>query len=119
MAYNLNPQELAFLQRYAEHEDIAQISHLLRAIISGVDLTKDDLLSIEDNLMDRTSDMENEGLEVPQFFGAIRSIIARLVNSQPSAPDQSRQNIIPGMVNPNQPFQQPVIPQKKARKVAK
>lgn len=98
MGYNINPQELRFLQQIAENEEVAPICHLLRAIATGVDLPSDDILSIEDYLMDRTAELDSEDIEVPGFFDAIRSIVAKVVNSTPSqAQDQFGQSSIPGM----------------------
>jgi hypothetical protein len=90
MAYSLNPNEIRFLQQVADNEEIGTISHLLRALTTGVDLTRDDLISIEDYLMDRAGEIDNEGLEVPQFFDAIRSIVARLVNSPSTSVEQPK-----------------------------
>jgi hypothetical protein len=116
MAYNLNPNEISFLQRFADHEDIQSISHLIRAITSGVDLTRDDLLSIEDYLMDRTAEIEGEGLEVPQFFEAIRNIVARLVNSSPVQQEASKTPTLPGVQSyPQQGFQGAPVPKKERK----
>lgn len=123
MAYNLNPQEVSFLQRYVDHEDISSISHLLRAIISGVDLTKEDLLSIEDYLMDRTAEIEGEGLDVPQFFDAIRNLVARIVNSAPAHLDGNKGPVLPGLAGPQGyapgGFQPPPAPKKERKPRAK
>lgn len=115
MAYALNPQEIKFLQQVAEHEAVGSISHLIRAIITGVELTKDDLLSIEDHLMDQAGEIENEGLEVPQFFDAIRSIVARLVNTgagSQAAPQNAQNNPLSFPGAGPQAYQEP----KKTRK---
>jgi len=115
MAYALNPQEIRFLQQIAEHETVGSISHLIRAIVTGVELTKDDLLSIEDHLMDQAGEIENEGLEVPPFFDAIRNIVARLVNTgagSQAAPQNAQNNPLNYPGAGPQAYQEP----KKARK---
>lgn len=92
---NLGQNELQFLQRMAENPEVGSVSHLLRAIASGVELTSDDILSIEDYLMDRTAELDNEGLEVPAFFDGIRSIIAKVMSTAPAKP-QSNGPVLPG-----------------------
>lgn len=92
---NLGQNELQFLQRIAENPEVGSVSHLLRAIASGVELTSDDMLSIEDYLMDRTAELDNEGLEVPAFFDGIRSIIAKVISTAPAKP-QGNGPVLPG-----------------------
>lgn len=116
MAYNLNPNELAFLQRFADHEEIASIGYILKSIVSGVDLTRDDLFSVEDYLMDRTNEIEGEGLDVPQWFDGIRSIIAKLINSPQSGIDAGKAMQPPGLPPFGQPPLQQALTPKKERK---
>lgn len=119
MAQKLNPEAIRFLQQFASHEEVGSISHLLNAIVSGLDLNPKDYLAIEDYLMDRTSELEQEGLEVPAFFEAIRNIVGRLMSSTPAQPAQGNGSTLPDYApvgqQPNQPLQS-FQPQKPARK---
>ena len=90
MAFILNQNEIRFLQQFSQHEEISSISHLINALITGVDLTKKDLVFIEDYLMDKSREIEDEGLDVPQFFEAIRNIVARIVNSPTTTTEQPK-----------------------------
>jgi hypothetical protein len=120
MAYNLNPNELAFLQRFSDHEDIASIGYLLKSIVSGVDLTRDDLFSVEDYLMDRANEIEGEGLDVPQWFDGIRSIIAKLINSPQGGIESVKAMQPPGLQQFGQsPLQQAPAPKKERKQRVK
>ncbi|MFA5403412.1 MAG: hypothetical protein WC358_00585 [Ignavibacteria bacterium] len=103
-----------------DHEDIASISYILRSIISGVDLTRDDLLKVEDHLMDRGNELEEEGLDVPQWFEGIRTIIARLINSPQSGIESSKTAPPLGMQQFGPPqVQQTPLPKKERKQRAK
>lgn len=108
MAHKLNPEAIRFLQQVASSEEVSSISHLLNAIVSGLDLSQKDYLAIEDYLMDRTAEIEQEGLEVPTFFEAIRNIVGRMMSSAPSTPSDGNSPMLPDYMpvgQQNQPVQ--------------
>lgn len=98
----LTQQEIRFLTSIKDNEALQNVSYLINALLTGVDLRADQIDQVLDHCNDLRHDSASEGTPLPPFVETLWALFTKLATGGNTSQD------ILSKQNQNDPFYQPL-----------